>query len=141
VRTVIELFILEMIRIKENIRKNHDAWNERHPFRRWCISSKSHHKQYIFNISLDELETLAINTPICPICGTPLNFIQSRHSGKNNKMSTYSPTLDRINNEQEMNIDNVWIICNACNRAKSDKPLKEFIKYCKMIVNKFDTGV
>ena len=126
-----------MIKIKDNIIKNHDTWNKKHPFRRWCISSKSHHKKYIFNISLDELETLAINTPVCPICGCKLNYNQSRHSGKNKKMTPDSPTLDRINNDTELYITNVWIVCNACNRAKSDKPMKEYVKYCKMIVDKF----
>jgi hypothetical protein len=40
----------------------------------------------------------------------------------------------KVNNENHLNIDNIQILCAACNRTKGDKTMSEFVKYCSMIV-------
>ena len=46
------------------------------------------------------------------------------------------PTLDRVDNEDELREDNVQILCRRCNTIKMDRPMKDFVSYCKMIVKK-----
>ena len=101
-------------------------------FRNWASHSLVHHKEsgFIIRISTRELEELAKASTFCPICDAPLLW------GKN-KVGSRSPTLDRKNNENFLFLDNVWIICNLCNRTKSNRTFKEFIEYCEKITNKF----
>lgn len=126
-----------MTKSKPNIIENSKRWDRNHPFRRWCIGSKHHHKKYKVNITLDELETMAKSTPYCNICGVKLDYTQGSHSGKQGKMNIYSPTLDRKNNESYLDLSNTWIICNQCNRTKGDRTWVEYIQHCKFILEKF----
>jgi 5-methylcytosine-specific restriction endonuclease McrA len=48
-----------------------------------------------------------------------------------------SPTIDRVNNGNELNINNVQIICRDCNLSKGTKSHDEFVLYCRAIGNKF----
>lgn len=74
---------------------------------------------------------MAYNTEICPICGVKLDYAPFK-----GKIQDNSPSLDRINNEISISLDNSWIICNSCNRTKSNRTLKEFKEYMQnAIVN------
>jgi 5-methylcytosine-specific restriction endonuclease McrA len=112
-------------------------WSIMHPVRRWAISSISSHKTrgYKLNISINEVEKLATNTEFCPICGIKLDY--SRHRGLGPGPQPNSPSLDRIENTDTLNIDNVWVICIRCNNHKSDKSMKEFVEYCRHVVEIF----
>ena len=50
-------------------------------------------------------------------------------------MQPNSPTLDRINNENVITNENIWIICSRCNATKLDRTLSEFIDYCQYIID------
>ena len=99
----------------------------------WARKSIYTHKlkKCIINISTSDLEKIAKNTKYCNICGKNLNW------NTNRKYSTNSPTLDRINNELLIDKSNVWILCRDCNTHKFNKPMRDFVEYCKMIVEKF----
>jgi len=86
---------------------------------------------HIINISIEEVETLFKTTTHCPICGDKLDVTFGNGS------TSKSPSLDRINNEQELRTDNVWVICNECNTMKRTKTLTEYVNHCKRVVNKF----
>jgi 5-methylcytosine-specific restriction endonuclease McrA len=79
------------------------------------------------------LETLAKASTYCPYCGTELGWIKARVDRSD------IPTLDRIDNENEVRIDNIEIICNRCNRAKGNMTKNEFIQFCRMVSDKFES--
>ena len=56
---------------------------------------------------------------VCPICGIKLR------KGYGNGQSRDSISLDRINNEKELTINNIQFICRRCNATKSDRSLEE----------------
>jgi hypothetical protein len=101
--------------------------------RKWARNSIQKHNSYGYqvNISIDELEQLALDTSECPICGVKFHWTYTKgNTGE-------SPTLDRINNDHIMTIDKCMIMCARCNGIKGRRTLEEFLKYCNMIVNKF----
>ena len=65
------------------------------------------------------------------MCDEPLDWEYG--TGRNDN----SPTLDRVNNENILTLDNTWIICSRCNATKHNRTMKEFINYCTMISDKF----
>jgi len=102
-------------------------------YRIWAIATINHHKKRDFDviIIIDELEELAKNTIYCPLCDIKLKW-------EKGKKQDNSPTLDRINNEKILTLDNIKIICSKCNTTKSNRTMNEFIKYCTKISNKFN---
>lgn len=101
----------------------------------WAQKTIYEHKRngYIVNISTDELELLSKNTKHCKYCGCKLNY----NYGTKGKTISNSPSMDRINNEKEINITNIQIICHNCNSTKRARTHREFVKYCLMIVKNF----
>ena len=120
------------IRMKINKVKKENRISERY----WAVNSISNHKRrgYIINITNDELEKMALNTKICIYCGSNLIY---KNNGKGDKINDNRPSMDRINNENEININNVQIICSRCNVTKLNRTHDEFIEYCKIIAEKF----
>lgn len=49
-----------------------------------------------------------------------------------------SPTLDRLNNEDFINLDNIQILCCQCNNFKRDRTIPELIEWCKKAIEVFD---
>jgi hypothetical protein len=109
------------------------AWKKNNPVKAWATSSISHHRRY-YKVAFDStwLVELARATTICPLCGTDLNYQRGNGYKKNN-----TPSLDRTDNEQILTKTNVMIICYNCNRAKSNRTLIDFVKYCKTIYDKY----
>ena len=110
------------------------AFAAAHPHRLRASRSLSYHryKGDKINISVDDAEELFAKTTHCNICGCKLNVNE-----RTKVIVSNSPSLDRINNENELRIDNVWIICNNCNITKSSRTLNEFIDYCEFVYKKF----
>lgn len=46
-------------------------------------------------------------------------------------------TLDRINNEKVLLLEDVWIVCMRCNVMKNSMTFDEYIEHCRMVVDKF----
>lgn len=108
-------------------------WAKNHPHRVWARSSFFGHKirGCSMNITIDDLEELARSTTECQYCGIPLEF---KYGAGFNPVS---PTLERIDNEDNLSPDNITIVCRRCNTTKGDRDMRAFVQYCKMIADKF----
>lgn len=117
------------VSIKEKQRLN--KAKRRHLY--WAHSTISGHTARGFHVSItvEDLHRLAIETPTCPICGIDMKW-------EAGKIAPNSPTLDRINNGNDIRLDNIWILCHRCNTMKRDLPMNEFVRFCKMVAQKFD---
>jgi hypothetical protein len=107
------------------------------PQRTWAIQTRIAHKRkgHTINISLDDLTDLAKHTTHCNICNTELDW--NKYGLDKRTVSISSPTLDRINNGGDININSIWILCMRCNLMKNAMPFNEYVEFCRMIVNKF----
>lgn len=114
------------------------SWHEKKriesPFYRWAKNTlKGHkHRGYQVNITSEELEDIVSKTKTCQICGCELKR-------GNGKVTDISPTLDRKNNENVIDINNIMILCNYCNLTKGKRPIIEFIKFCELVVARKST--
>jgi hypothetical protein len=108
-----------------------------HVNRERAKATLDHHKKSgnIISITRDELELLYNAASTCKICGRKLTLEYG--SGKILKSS---PSLDRINNEDELRVDNIQIICNCCNATKRNRTMKEFIEYCELVIRRVKNG-
>jgi len=98
-------------------------WQKNHPYQAWAIMTLCKHRKkgYIVDLTPDQIVALLNKNPTCQICGKILTIHKD-------KAAHDSPTLDRMNNEQHMNLTNVLILCQSCNRAKGKKPLQQFLE-------------
>lgn len=101
-------------------------------FRMWASSKvcKKRHMNMDVQFTIEWLAKKAKDTPRCELCGQELTYCAE------GEYFNYA-SLDRINNEKVLNVKNVWIVCYKCNTTKSNRTLKEFINYCKLIVEKW----
>jgi len=114
---------------KEKINKQQKEYNKNNYVRRWCSSTIRDHKKrgYIVNITIDELYNIVKDEPICEICGKELEW----YSTGKGKLTNLSPSLDRIYNENEINKDNISILCHKCNMKKNSESIEENLVWCK----------
>lgn len=89
------------------------------------------HKDAIIKITISEIENLFRESTHCPLCGIKYS----------NESRQTVQSLDRLNNERELRVDNVWVICNKCNATKQDRTMEEFYEYCQMVVNTWSMRV
>lgn len=126
-------------RCRECMNKYHElfrhSYKEQHPqaFRARATINNHRIKGIDIKVSREELEKL-FETTHCPICGCEFDKTRTISNGN-------SPSLDRLNNENELRIDNVWVICKKCNITKSNRTMKEFYDYCKTVVIKFEESL
>jgi len=120
---------------KETYLESSRKWRKNNPERTWVNNTLSHHsyRGYIITITKEELEQMLKSTKTCIYCGRELHYSY----GDRKTAKSDSPTLDRIDNEQELTKENVQIICKECNTAKGSKPHDVFVEYCYSIGQKF----
>lgn len=125
---------------KERYRKNKKKiieyikkYRRDNPIKVWCKDTIRNHKQKRYKVlfNWEELLSIAKKTKHCPICETKLDW--KLGVGLNNN----SPTLDRINNDKILTLNNIQIVCWKCNTAKGQMTMKEFIEYCDKVSKKF----
>ena len=104
----------------------------KHVHRQWATSSIRHHEKRGFdmNVTITELSEHAKTITHCPMCGIELKWYYGN-------LSPNSPTVDRVDSNNTLDMNNIQIICHRCNMAKRDRTMKEFVEYCKMVVEKF----
>lgn len=121
---------------KQKISEIKKQYKAKHYHRFWARASITNHKkrEFIIKFSIDELEKMAKETNYCPICGVKLNW---EYGTKNGKIQMNSPTLDRMENNEILILDNIQILCMRCNATKLNRTMKEFIEYCAKVCNKF----
>ena len=117
----------------KNVCARQKILRNKHPCRSRSDKSLYDHRRkgYKINISNEEMCKIYETTDVCPICG---HYMEKLISNGHNDLAQ---TLDRINNEQEINKNNVWVICHRCNTVKGERPMKEFVEFSKMVYEKF----
>src|SRR4030065_2045016 len=120
---------------KDKCLKNIRKQRSKRSHRTWSRSTIYSHKEqeYDIQLTLDELENLAIRTIECPYCDIELDWSLGN---KNGRSKYNSPSLDRINNGKILTIDNVQILCIVCNMTKGTRTEEEFASYCLMVSKK-----
>jgi hypothetical protein len=123
--------------VRNRFRLRVAEYRRNNPHSGWAQGTIMWHKRggMKVNVSLAEIVTLAKKSNVCLICGKELRWTQGNGA---KKLAHNSPTLDRINNEMELRNDNIQVICYTCNTTKHNRTMKEFVQYCKMVVDKFD---
>ena len=108
---------------------------EDNPYKAWAVNTRSYHesKGIQFYIRLDELERAARIHDKCMICDQSLYYGKKTNGIKQDN----SPYLDRLNNEDYVDNNNVLLVCARCHGAKKGLTLREFLNYCKYIINRF----
>ena len=106
------------------------------PQRCWARYALISHKRrgHLVTISISDLETLAKKTTHCLYCDCELDWV---YGSKGYGPNPNSPSLDRINNEVELRLGNVEIICNRCNARKYSSTKQELIDWCRKVTDKF----
>jgi len=101
----------------------------------WAYSTMCGHRSRgcVVIVTKEELIALAYSSFNCGICGCLLDWSLI---GKNGSPCSSSPSLDRINQENTLTMDNIQIICSKCNVTKNDRTMQEFIDYCTMVTLK-----
>jgi hypothetical protein len=107
----------------------------KNPRRKWAHACLASHRRngYVTELAAKQLFELASKTDSCYFCGRRLNW----GLGNKWKMRRDSPSLDRLNNEKVIRLDNVVIACYSCNATKQDRTLNEFIEYCAAVATRF----
>jgi len=116
----------------ENNKEKIKEYYENNYVRRWCTDTINFHKKrgYIVNITFDELYNIVKDKPSCEICGKELEW----YSTGKGKTTNLSPSLDRIYNENEINKDNISILCHKCNTKKHSESIEENVIWCKQFI-------
>lgn len=109
-----------------------DEWGTKNRKRKWCLHTLSNHKRSGYNviITTNELYNHIKDKEVCDICNKKLNW-------NNTKLSHDSPTLDRKNNENDIILNNIMILCHRCNTSKGDRTIIEMKEWCKMVLKRF----
>src|SRR5574344_770488 len=120
---------------RERLRESAIEYKIEHYRRLWSCYTLGGHRRYGYNVTItpDELHEIALKTERCFYCNELIDW-----SPRKGKLNVRSPSLDRSNNEKEMRIDNVKIICHLCNTTKQQRTHEEFLDYCYQIAARFE---
>ena len=123
--------------IRKRIAEQSKRHRQKNPYGVWIRGTLRDHRKRNFevDITIGELAQLAKKTKECRYCGEKIIFKCGERGGKVKKDS---PSLDRINNGNKLNINNVQIICFECNSTKRSRTHKEFIEWCRNILSRND---
>ncbi len=107
------------------------------PILYWAKNNiRSHkHSGYTVNLSIELLVGLANQTKHCSICDIELDY----NSKYGERLKYNTPSLDRINNEPELNMNNVWIVCYECNASKRGRTMVELALWCEKFIEVWKT--
>lgn len=101
--------------------------------RKWVSTSLNSHRRrgYDVRISNQQLYDFIQDKYTCAYCGIVLKW------ESNGGFVDDSPTVDRVDNENYIDMNNIQIICTKCNGTKRNRTHKEFVEYCNNIVQIF----
>jgi hypothetical protein len=107
--------------------------NKTKRIRSWAVRTLINHrnKGYKMLITIDELCNYASLINNCEYTGIELNWFSK------GKCNFNSPSLDRVDNEKEIRLDNIRIVSHRANTMKGNLTFKEYIQYCKHMIDKF----
>jgi hypothetical protein len=90
------------------------------------------------------LKILQKQNGLCALTGVPLTFVtkktieQGGAIGDPKKSSPTNVSIDRINPRFGYLPNNVQLVTNYANKAKGEMQTEEFVKLCRMVVEKFE---
>jgi len=123
-------------RLKSNGQRRHWKIHHTNPLeynlKKSFTSAKCHSKKVnrAFTISFDFIMNLwKTQDGKCAITGQKMDHIPGDKTRKKNKV-----TMDRINSSKGYTPDNVWLICNWVNTAKTDLSKKELLIFAHSIL-------
>lgn len=111
------------------------AFRAAHPHRVWAINTIAGHRKRGYDVSglcYPALEKKAQAVGVCRYCHRTLVW---NHSHEGGAQAPLSPTMDRINNELVLTLDNIQIICSQCNTTKGARTHTEFVHYLTDTIN------
>lgn len=79
---------------------------------------------------VDKTEFLNLCHETCSCCGSPLDYGLGHNN--NDKADIHTPSTDHIVPQSlggKDEIENLWIICNRCNRLKNDSTADDIHRY------------
>lgn len=126
---------------KSMCQKHYNKWKRlQNVYRYWAEHSIHGHTRrgHTINITVDELETLARDSKNCYICGRELDWEYGLLVDKRLQKNLIVPSLDRMNNENNLSLTNIKICCLRCNTLKSDLPLEDFFSNLEFILSRKD---
>lgn len=86
-----------------------------------------------FNITLDYIKELWYKQKgICALSGIPMTYLL-----KEGRIPT-NVSIDKIDRTKGYTIDNIQLVCMACNQIKSDLTEEEMYNFCKKIVETYE---
>jgi hypothetical protein len=114
----------------DKVRKRAQGYRKKNPYRFWAHSTRKNHmiRGVTVNLSVNQIEDIGRKSEYCSLCGEKLDWTPGK-----GRMRPNSPTLDRVNNEPFMDLNNIMVVCWRCNTMKRDIPLSLFIEICKRI--------
>ncbi len=120
---------------KKYYEENKSLWKEkriRNAKPMWARTTIRNHRRRgnIVNFTNQELLKFIKEVEVCSICGIKLNWF-------NNRICMDSPTLDRMNNEKHLDLNNIQILCCQCNVSKGNRTMGDFVNYCDWVLQKF----
>ncbi|MBA7560814.1 hypothetical protein ES695_20255 [Candidatus Atribacteria bacterium 1244-E10-H5-B2] len=112
-------------------------WIKNNSIKYWCKRTIESHKERGHKVLFkkEDILPLAKLTKRCSICNIKLNW----NLGNRNTPRLNSPTLDRKNNGNILELKSIWIICRRCNQTKSNRNMEELYKWCETFVEKYKT--
>lgn len=97
----------------------------------WASKTICQHKEkgYQIDFSVKTLTQKARTTITCEFCLKPLNWF-------NQTIKHDSPSLDRLDNNKILYLNDIAIVCYQCNATKRNRTLSEFLNYVTDIAPK-----
>ncbi len=113
-------------RCKSCLKIERDEKKSKSPFRPWARGTIRGHLERGFTIkfSINELIKIAEKVTKCPFCKKEICWMKS-------KTKPDSPTLDRLENNQDLTLKNIDIICHECNCVKKNRTVNEYRNFLK----------
>lgn len=104
------------------------------PQKAWAINTLKNHKRrgFVIDVDAEKLIEHARTVTHCPVCGRKIEW------GGHERNRMLSPSLDRINGDRTIRLDNIQITCVQCNVGKGDGDVESFVSFCKNVVRNND---
>jgi hypothetical protein len=121
---------------RETLRAAAIRWHSKNPLRSWANQTIKNHRKKGFDVQFTNLELVEVakSSAHCHYCEIELRWDRNVPG---QKPAHNVPTLERINNEQHLDLDNIAIICLRCNTTKGPRTMSEFVTYCQRIAARF----
>jgi len=96
--------------------------------RKKIAKTLSLHRKRGYDVIVTIDECMEMDNDYCFYCGCKLEWEYGTG------FTSYSPTIDRLNNGNTLTKSNTVFACNSCNAGKNSGTVEEYIERCKRVV-------